>query len=218
MNTQIVSFAPTYFYMSVDYTDGLKAEAARESYKGVVIRVEYNGGERTAPGPRPEQKVRFFTGDFSQDYADAVGFAQMLADGRDVPFMGSSSVDDFFFDAGYVEDVYADVPVATEADLAADQAASQAEWLAYSRPAPEVVARFTAVTDRAIEIDKRLAVAWDKVPAAKLRWALANVIASSDYNTSYPGAPLGRAEAMDALKVLDELLADQAEAEAMRPA
>jgi hypothetical protein len=79
------------------------------------------------------------------------------------------------------------------------------------------VARFTAVTDRAIEIDRKLEAAWAKVPAAKLRWALANVIASSDYNTSYPGAPLGRAEAMDAITVLNALLADQAEAEALRP-
>lgn len=212
MNTQIVSFAPTYFYMSVDYTDGLKAEAARESYKGVVIRVEYNGGERTAPGPRPEQKVRFFTGDFSQDYADAVGFAQMLADGRDVPFMGSSSVDDYFFDAGYVEDVYAgaeEIPFASDADIAADQAndsawpaAVEAEPADLPFLAPEMIIPVVAA-------DNALEAAWDTIPAAKLRWALANVIAASRYNTDFPGAPLGRDNAIRSLDALDRLIQGQ---------
>lgn len=206
MNTQIVSFAPTYFYMSVDYTDGLKAEAARESYKGVVIRVEYNGGERTAPGPRPEQKVRFFTGDFSQDYADAVGFAQMLAGGRDVPFMGSSSVDDYFFDAGYVE-VDDEARAEAEAIVASDQAALDA-WKTEAEPAdlpflaPEMITPVVAA-------DNALTAAWDTIPAAKLRWALANVIAASRYNTDFPGAPLGRDNAIRSLDALDRLIQGQ---------
>ena len=71
--------------------------------------------------------------------------------------------------------------------------------------------------DVVILVSKALAVAWDKVPAAKLQWALANVIASSNYNTSYPGAPLGRDRAMQALKVLADLIGDEAFAEALRP-
>jgi hypothetical protein len=205
---QIVSFVPTYFYMSVRYTDGLTGQAARDSYAGVALSVEYNNGVRTAPGPKPEQKMVFFSGDFSQDYADAITFAQALADGRDVPFMASSTLDDYCFDAEIVDDAEAGPdaePVPTEAESAASAARAAAIFadLMAGRPAPEAVARFTAVTDRALEIDRKLEAAWDKVPAAKLRWALANIIAASNDDTSS--------------QILDELLADEAWGVAMRP-
>lgn len=192
---------PTYVFMSVDYTEGLDQAAARASYKGVNLRVEY-GASRT-------DRRSYFTGDFVADYEAAIAFVQGFGQAEQViPFMGSSSVDSFMFDAGYDTE-----------ENAADQAALDA-WQTEEIPVAtdaDRVARFTAVTDRAIEIDRKLEAAWDKVPAAKLRWALANVIASSDYNTSYPGAPLGRAEAMDAITVLNELLADEAFADALRP-
>jgi hypothetical protein len=189
---------PTYVFMSVDYTEGLDQAATRASYKGVDLRVEY-GASRT-------DHRSYFTGDFVADYNAALdwfaGFGQAE---QVIPFMGSSSVDSFMFDAGYDTD-----------ENAADQAALDA-WKTESTPSADTVARFTAVTDRAVEIDRKLEAAWDRVPAAKLRWALANVIASSDYNTSYPGAPLGRAEAMDAIAVLSDLLADEDFADSMRP-
>lgn len=201
MNKQIE--IPTYVFMSVDYTEtGFEQPdgqaLARASYKGVTLKVEY-GASRT-------DTISYFTGDFVADYNAAVAFVQGFGQADSyIPFMGSSSVDSFMFDAGYDTE-----------DNVADQAALDA-WKTESTPSEESVARFTAVTDRAIEIDRKLEAAWDKVPAAKLRWALANVIASSDYNTSYPGAPLGRAEAMDAITVLNELLADEAFADSMRP-
>jgi hypothetical protein len=203
---------PRSIYLSVEYTEGLDQAATLASYKGITLKVEYSV-------VRTDTRS-YFTGDFAADYAAAIEWSQGFGQAEsNIPFYASSTLDSFMFTSGYVASVAddEDVPFATEADLAADQIASQAEWLARSTPSAESVARFTAVTDRAIEIDRKLAAAWDKVPAVKLRWALANVIASSDYNTSYPGAPLGRAEAMDAIAVLNDLLADEAFAEAMRP-
>jgi hypothetical protein len=198
---------PRSVFLSVEYTEGLDQAATLASYQGITLKVEY--------GPERTDTRSYFTGDFAADYTAAIKWVQGFGQAEQViPFMASSTLDSFMFEAGYVE---SGAPVATEADLAADQAASEAEWLAFAKPSAESVARFTAVTDRAVEIDRKLAAAWDKVPAAKLRWALANVIASSDYNTSYPGAPLGRAEAMDAIAVLNELLADEAFADELRP-
>lgn len=223
---------PTYVFLTVEYTEtGFEKPdgqaLARASYKGVTLKVEY-GASRT-------DTRSYFTGDFITDYNAAVawvdGFGQ--ADTY-IQFMASSSLDDYMHDAGYdTEQNMADqaaldawkteeIPFASDADLAADQAEMAAKLaevfpVGLTRPSEESVARFTAVTDRAVEIDRKLEAAWDRVPAVKLRWALANVIASSDYNTSYPGAPLGRAEAMDAIAVLNDLLADEDFADSMRP-
>jgi hypothetical protein len=82
----------------------------------------------------------------------------------------------------------------------------------------EMAARFAEVfpddlpflpLERGLEvavIDQKLAAVWDTVPTAKLRWALANVIATDRYNTSYPHSPLGRDEALQALDRLSVLL------------
>jgi hypothetical protein len=189
-HTSIIGLTPTYFYLSVDYTDGLKDQAARESYKGLNVRVEYNGGERTAPGPRPEQKVAFASGEFSQDYNEAMEFIVAL-NRNEAPVMASSSVDDYMVDAGYDTE-----------ENAADEAALEA-W----KDEPEDLPFLPLERGREVAvIDQKLAAAWDTIPAAKLRWALANVIATDRYNTSYPHSPLGRDEALQALDRLSILL------------
>jgi len=199
---------PSSIYLSVEYTEGLATEAdSRDSYKGITLRVEYGL-------LRPVKTRSYFTGDFAADYQAAIEWAQGFGQADTaIPFLASSTLDSFMYEAGYAE-ASKDADNAMYAEMAADEA--KREWLA-NNPGEAYVARVAAITDRAIEIDRKMAAAWDKVPAVKLRWALANVIATSDYNTTYPSAPLGRAEAMDALKVLDELLADEAFAASMRP-
>jgi hypothetical protein len=204
--TAIRALVPTYFYASVRYTDGLEGQAARESYTGITLRIEYNGGVRTAPGPKPEQAMVFFSGEFGQDYTDVVDFVQTL-NVDDAPFMVSSSFDDYLFDAGYdgLEDAADEaaqaeaVPFASAAQLAADAFLTpeeQAARIAFDAAlAADLPFSPTTEIDRALAVSKSLERAWSEVPAAKLQWALANVIASS-------------AGAMDALKVLDGLLAE----------
>ena len=190
MNTTIRTLVPTYFFMSVDYNGSVAREEALASYRGVVLRVEYNGGVLTAPGPRPEQKIRLFTGDFTQDYSDAVETAAIISDGRDVSFMCSSTLDDFMYDTGLGAHHKDDESALAEADAALEDL----PFLPAERgEAVRVVA-------------DKLAAVWDTIPAAKLQWALATVIATSRYNTSYPSAPLGRDEALQALGRLSILV------------
>jgi hypothetical protein len=183
---------PTYVYMSVDYTEGLDQAAARASYKGVNLRVEY-GASRT-------DHRSYFTGDFVADYEAAIAFVQGFGQAEQViPFMGSSSVDSYMFDAGYDTE-----------ENAADEAALDA-WKTEGDEAltPDLPFLPEDQIESVVSIANRLEKAWAVVPADKLQWALANVIASSGYNTSFPGAPLGRDRAMQALTVLDRLMAGQ---------
>jgi hypothetical protein len=92
-----------------------------------------------------------------------------------------------------------DIPFASDTDLAQDQLEAT---LAADLPFLP-----TTEAERVVAINKSLERAWTKVPAAKLQWALANVIAASYY---------GADRANSALKVLDELMADEAFGEAMR--
>jgi len=94
----------TYVYMTVDYTEPLTGEAdaeaqerVRASYKGVRLEVQYGRS-------RPEVTKVFMTGEFADDYPAAVAWAMAEMGDREVPFMGSSSVDDYFFDAGYTSE------------------------------------------------------------------------------------------------------------------
>ena len=171
---------PTYFYMSVAYTEGLDQAFTRASYSGVKLDVEY--------GSQGRQARTFNTGDFATDYVEALAFAEDAMDGREVPVMGSSSVDSYQFDAGVTE---ADVEAALNrkrASLAGQQKIDQAVAVT------DTVARLNAALDGGL-------------PREKLVYALAKVIATDDYNTAYPGAPLGRDEALRALDVLKHLLA-----------
>jgi hypothetical protein len=171
---------PTYVFMSVDYTEGLDQAAARASYKGVNLRVEY-GASRT-------DHRSYFTGDFVADYEAAIAFVQGFGQAEQViPFMGSSSVDSFMFDAGYDTEENA----ADEAALDAWRTEGDAAEGDWDR---EMVAKLERALDGGL-------------PREKLVYALAQVITTSHHNTQFPGAPLGRSEAMNALTTLERLLA-----------
>lgn len=203
MEMTITTFTPTYINMTVRYTDGLTGDAARESYKGVELRVEYNGGVRTAPGPRPEQKVLFYSGNFEVDYRDAFDFVSAI-NVNAAAFMASSSVDDYLYDAGYDIDEFAADEVGINSPVLRD--AEMASKFAEVFPADLPFLTAPGVGERVVEADEMLAEAWGRIPAEKLRWALANVVATSAYNTDYPSAPLGRADAIDALNALKRLV------------
>jgi hypothetical protein len=99
----------------------------------------------------------------------------------------------------YSRSAEADIPFASDTDLAQDQLEAT---LAADLP---FLPRTEA--EKVVAINQSLVRAWDRVPAAKLQWALANVIAASYY---------GADRASSALKVLDELMADEAFGEALR--
>ena len=87
----------TFFIVSVEYTEGLDDQAATQaSYAGVSLRVSY--------GPNISVTERFATGDFAADYFKAATEYQRLVPEADVPFMASSTLDSFMFEAGYAFD------------------------------------------------------------------------------------------------------------------
>jgi hypothetical protein len=100
-----ISAQPTYFFMTVDYTEPRTVEnpteadyaATRATYRGVRLRIEYGQDCKAV-------KV-FNTGEFASDYQAAVTHVQTLSGEREVPFMGSSTVDSYMYDAGYEEAV-----------------------------------------------------------------------------------------------------------------
>src|SRR5215831_10355209 len=90
----------TYVYMTVDYTEPPTAEAdaeaqerVRATYKGVRLEVQYGRS-------RPEVTKVFMSGEFADDYNAAVAWAMAEMGESEVPFMGSSSVDHYMYDAG----------------------------------------------------------------------------------------------------------------------
>lgn len=115
---------PTYVFMNVLYADGRKGQAARDSYSGVMLKVDYGSYTETRS---------YFTGDFVADYNAAVEWVRSFGPDK-FPFMGSSSVDSFMYDAGYSEETE-DVPFASDADLARDEADEMAKVLVELRDA-----------------------------------------------------------------------------------
>jgi len=221
---------PRSIFLSVEYTEGLDQAASRDSYKGVTLKVEY--------GPGRTDTRNYFTGDFAADYTAAVEWSQGFGQAdRVIPFLASSTLDSFMYEAGYVDAADEEIPFASDADLARGAYEGAPLGGPHIRPSrePDWAEKGMAVFDYhaalkddlpflpTTEAEKTVAVyesirrAWGRVPAEKLMWAIANVITSSSYNTSYPGAPLGRDRAMQALTVLDELLVDEAMKASMRP-
>lgn len=193
---------PSKVYLSVKFVEqGTPAEIIA-SYKGVTL-------EATYPGIAPLELRVYFTGDFAADYAAALEWVQGWGQAdTPVPFYASSTLDTFMY---YAEQGEADSEAIAEAE--AGWAAQDAYKEALENDLPFLP---TTEANKVVLLNNRLAAAWQRVPPVKLQWALANVIASSDYNTEYPHSPLGRDRALQALKVLDELLADEALGRATR--
>jgi hypothetical protein len=84
--------------MTVDYTEAETREAVRSSYRGVKLELSF--------GPEVIH-LTYNTGEFGADYNAAVAYVQYLTrdvpEGFVVPFLGSSTVDHYMYDAGYTE-------------------------------------------------------------------------------------------------------------------